>query len=172
MLQKFSAAIGKELHIVRMKKRGGRGERTADELTEEVKTKLDRLNRKCTARHPGTDCPFVRTAKEFFYPVNESYKTGMSETYDYKSREITQVNMHLSIEDHLSRFTPQVETAPPTTCKAREGKKGEEQSEPHPLDLRFANNSVAVGALIGKVTAKLVLGAGSVTGSISSTRDW
>jgi len=172
MLHEFATAIGEELHMVQMKKRGGRSGRTAGQLTKEVKTKLDELNRRCAARHPGTDCPFVRTIKRYFAPVDESYRTGMSKKYDYKSREVTQVQMHLGVEDHMLRFHSRVETAPSTTCTAREEKRGEEQSGPHPQDLQFANSSMAIGACIGKAAAALVLEAGSVIGSSSSAKDW
>jgi len=81
------------------------------------------------------------------------------------------VDMNLAIEDHMSKFTSQVVTTAATTCKTQKRNEAEEQSEPHPDDVQFANKRIAVGSLIGKGAAKLVLGAKSVIGSSHSTRD-
>ena len=91
--------------------------------------------------------------------------------HKYQKLEALNVDMNLAIEDHMNRFTSQVVTTAATTCKAEKRNEAAEQSEPHPDDIQFANKLIAVGSLIGKGAAKLVLGAKSVIGSSHSTRD-
>jgi hypothetical protein len=174
MLRKFSTDIGKEIYTVQMAKGRRRGGGTQEELTEGVKTRLDKLDRNCTARHSGKDCPFVRTIKEYLDPSKRSDTTVVSKIRHLRHREITKVDMEVLIENHMSRFTSRAETTPSTltTCKPKTDDEREEKSEPYPPDLQFADNGVAVGALLGRFGADLVLGARSVLGSSSSTRDW
>jgi hypothetical protein len=104
MLRKFSTDIGKEIYTVQMDKSRRRGGGTQDELTEGVKTRLDKLDRNCTARHSGKDCPFVRTIKEYLDPSKRSDTTAVSKIRHLRHREITKVDMEVLIENHMSRF--------------------------------------------------------------------
>jgi len=178
ILQRLSTVFGNERQIAQRKKNGGGWSREADDPTVRVKSELDSLNQKCTAKHSGTDCPFVRNIEDYYKPVQQSYTTRMSilklkeSFHTYKELEEFNVDMNLAIEDHMNRFTSQVVTTAATTCKAEKRYEAAEQSEPHPDDVQFANKCIAVGVLMGKTVADLVSGAESVIGSSHSTRDW
>jgi hypothetical protein len=172
MLQKFSAAIGKNLGVAQAKRHRGRLLGTEDKLTKEVKTRLDELDRKCTTRHTRPDCPFVNAIEKYLGPEDQSYKTERAETEDAISREITQVDMRLLVCDHMSRFTSQAKTTPSPTRESRGNKNSQEPSESHPHDVEIANRLAVSGMVLGGLAAKLALKARSLIDSERSSKEW
>jgi hypothetical protein len=172
MLQKFSAAIGKNLGIAQAKKHRGRVLGTEDKLTKEVKTRLDELDRKCTTRHTRPDCPFVNAIEKYLGPEDQSYKTESAETEDTISREITQVDMRLLVCDHMSRFTSQAKTRPSSIRESRGDENSQEESESHPHDVETANRLVVSGMVLGGLAARLALTARSLLDSERSNMEW